>query len=43
MNAMMAIISEPGVEAVGCEECPAHCKGKNAKPTCDNGVCNCNV
>nr|P80669.1 RecName: Full=Potassium channel toxin alpha-KTx 9.3; AltName: Full=Leiuropeptide I; Short=LpI; AltName: Full=Leiuropeptide-1 [Leiurus quinquestriatus hebraeus] len=28
---------------VGCEECPMHCKGKNAKPTCDNGVCNCNV
>nr|P83406.1 RecName: Full=Potassium channel toxin alpha-KTx 9.7; AltName: Full=BjTx-2 [Hottentotta judaicus] len=28
---------------VGCEECPAHCKGKNAIPTCDDGVCNCNV
>nr|P86398.1 RecName: Full=Potassium channel toxin alpha-KTx 9.10; AltName: Full=Toxin MeuKTx-5 [Mesobuthus eupeus] len=28
---------------VGCEECPMHCKGKNAVPTCDNGVCNCNA
>nr|P15230.1 RecName: Full=Peptide 2; AltName: Full=Peptide II [Mesobuthus tamulus sindicus] len=28
---------------VGCEEDPMHCKGKQAKPTCCNGVCNCNV
>nr|B8XH33.2 RecName: Full=Potassium channel toxin alpha-KTx 9.9; AltName: Full=Toxin Tx549; Flags: Precursor [Buthus occitanus israelis] len=43
MNVMMAIISDPVVEAVGCEECPMHCKGKMAKPTCYDGVCNCNV
>nr|B3EWX9.1 RecName: Full=Potassium channel toxin alpha-KTx 9.11; AltName: Full=Toxin MegKTx2 [Mesobuthus gibbosus] len=26
---------------VGCEECPMHCKGKKALPTCDYG-CECN-
>nr|AMX81444.1 potassium channel toxin meuK2-2 [Mesobuthus eupeus] len=43
MNVMMAIISDPVVEAVGCEECPKHCSGKNSIPTCDDGVCNCNA
>nr|P60209.1 RecName: Full=Potassium channel toxin alpha-KTx 9.4; AltName: Full=BTK-2 [Mesobuthus tamulus] len=28
---------------VGCAECPMHCKGKMAKPTCENEVCKCNI
>nr|AIL48762.1 potassium channel blocker pMeKTx2-4 [Mesobuthus eupeus] len=42
MNVMMAIISDPVVEALGCgDECRKYCKSKEAGSFCISGRCDC--